>query len=62
MTLLRDIVYEKGRHWVYKVDKGYEVYEKGVTCSTRRVRIGIKGDKGFAEAKLWCDKLESKAR
>lgn len=60
MTLSKDIVFEKGKHWVLKVKDGYEVYEIGATCSTRRVQIGITGEKGFNEAILWCNRLESK--
>ena len=58
MVLLENIVYEKGKYWVHKVENGYEVYVIGATCSTRRVQIGMKGDKGLEEAKMWCERLE----
>lgn len=51
-----DIMYENGDYWVLKVEKGYEVYKIGVTCSTRCAIIGYKDDKGLERAIAECNK------
>ena len=38
--LFKDIVYETADLWVLEVPKGHEVYQTGITCSTRKARIG----------------------
>ena len=55
-----DIMYEKGNFWVLQTNKGYEVYEVGVTCSTRCAIIGYKGAKGLERAIAECDKRVNK--
>lgn len=57
MTREKDIMYETDEQdfWVLKVPTGktkntFEVYENGITCSTRVARIGYKGDKGLSRA------------
>lgn len=37
---LTDILHETPDFWVLKVPNGHEVYETGITCSTRKARIG----------------------
>jgi hypothetical protein len=53
-----DILYENGKFWVCKSEtrKGFEVYEIGITCSTRCAIIGYEGEKGLEIAKTECDK------
>lgn len=49
-----DILYENATHWVARAPegrKGFEVYRKGVTHSTRCAIIGFEGDKGLQRAK-----------
>lgn len=56
---LRDIMYEKGNHWVLRTNKGtYEVYKNGVTHSVRCAIIGFEGQKGLDRAKEECNRRE----
>lgn len=47
---LKDVVFEQGKHWVLRVDGGYEVYRTGVTHSTRCAQIGYTGERGLQKA------------
>lgn len=47
---LKDVVFERGRHWVRRLDKGYEVYRADATHSVRVAQIGFAGDEGLARA------------
>ena len=51
-TTLKDIVFETDRYWVKRVPKGFEVYEIGLTHSTRVASIGYTGAEGLQRAKL----------
>lgn len=51
-----DILYENGMFWVCKAKHGYEVYESGITHSTRRAIIGYEGADGLAKAKAEADR------
>jgi hypothetical protein len=51
MTDLKDVVFETDHYWVKRVPKGFEVYEIGLTHSTRVAVIGYTGDKGLERAK-----------
>ena len=46
-----DITYEQDPYWVLRTRKGFEVYENGLTHSTRRAVIGFTGDHGLMRAK-----------
>ncbi len=51
-----DILYETSGFWVCKAArKGYEVYESGITHSTRRAIIGYEGNEGLERARAHCD-------
>lgn len=51
------IEYENGIFWVLRTDKGtFEVYENGVTCSTRRAIIGFRGAEGRSRAIAECNR------
>ena len=57
-----DILYQNKEFWVCKaVDerKGFEVYEDGITHSTRRAIIGYTGAPGLEKAKSFCDRFAS---
>lgn len=58
MYKLTDVVHEKGRYWVLKLpkDKGYQVYEAGITHSTLKDTIGYPGEMGLNRAIEKCDK------
>lgn len=53
-----DIAHENGKFWVLKLpkDKGFQVYESGITHSTLRDTIGFPGEKGLDKAIEKCDK------
>ena len=65
------ILYENGPFWVTAAEfgtgrfepkgKGFEVYENGVTHSTRRAIIGWVGEKGLTRAIAEADRLAGKA-
>lgn len=48
----KDIAYETPDHkyWVLRVGYGYEIYEVGITHSTRKGIIGFKGQEGLDRA------------
>lgn len=49
--LERDIVFERGAHWVLRTKSGtFEVYRIGACASTRCAVIGYKGSEGFERA------------
>lgn len=58
-TVSKDIVYEGKTYWVLKVVDGFEVYRKGVTCSTRVSQIGTQGDEGLKRAINDCKNREA---
>ena len=37
--LIEDVIIEDGKYWVLKVENGLELYETGITCSTRKAVI-----------------------
>lgn len=45
------ILYEKEGFWVKRAKNGLEVYQNGLTHSTRVARIGYEGDEGLERAK-----------
>ncbi len=53
-----DIAHENGKFWVLKLpkDKGFQVYESGITHSTLRDTIGFPGQEGLDKAIEKCDK------
>lgn len=54
---IKDVIYETEHYFVLKVAKGVEVYEKGITHSTRCAQIYLSNgseDRGVLE----CDKRE----
>lgn len=57
-----DIVYENDRYWVSTAKaagfrwKGYCVWEKGITVSTLRARIGYAGKVGYRRAVAEADR------
>lgn len=54
-----DILYENATHWVARSSKGwkgFEVYRKDITHSTRCAVIGFEGDPGFQRAKAEADR------
>jgi hypothetical protein len=61
------ILYENGPFWVCAAEfgsgrfkpksKGYEVWESGITHSTRRSIIGFAGDEGLKRAIAEADRL-----
>lgn len=55
----RNIVYEGKKHWVLKVNDGYEVYRLGVTHSTRCSQIDTTGNKGLEKAIKECNKRDN---
>ena len=58
-----DILYENGKFWVcVSAKKGFEVYETGITHSTRCAIIGYEGKKGLEIAKLECDKRSNEVK
>jgi len=55
-------VYETDRFWVKRLPTGgYEVYETGVTASTRVSQIGYPGKKGLERAKLEIARREERS-
>ena len=46
----KDIMHEQGKHWVLKVQYGYEVYRIEGTHSVRCGIIGYKGEFGLQRA------------
>jgi len=46
---LKNIIYETNNFWALRIKKGFEVYKKGVTHSTRCARIGWEGENGWIE-------------
>lgn len=53
----KDIVYSNSPFWVLDCkEKGFEVYQDGITHATRRVIIGYSREEGLKRAKYWCDK------
>lgn len=54
-----DIMFEKGNHWVLKVDYGFEVYKTTITHSIRCARIGFKGEQGLSRAIAEVERRES---
>lgn len=57
-----DIVYEcpNKKYWVLKTHRGFEVYETGITHSTRRATIGWEGEEGLRKAIDWIEKLKQR--
>jgi hypothetical protein len=59
---LKDIVHERGAHWVLRLPNGhYEVYKTGITHSTRCAYIGWEGDKGLQRAIAEVERREATA-
>jgi hypothetical protein len=60
MLTEKDILYEtKGsKFWVMKAEKAYEVYETGITHSTRKVIVGL--SLGLERAIAYADRLQAK--
>lgn len=58
MYKLSDVMHENGRYWVLKLpkDKGYQVYEAGITHSTLKDTIGYPGEMGLNRAIEKCDR------
>ncbi len=56
-----DVLHETTRYWVLRLPKGFEVYRKGITHSTRCAQIGIPGDRGLQRAKAECERREAEA-
>ena len=56
---LTDIVHETARHFVIRVDYGFEVYRVGATAAERCARIGFKGDEGLNRAVREVERRES---
>lgn len=55
----KDIKYETSGFWVLDVGpKGFEVYRKELTHSTRCAQIGFRGDVGLAKAVAECDRRQ----
>ena len=54
------VLYSTGQFWVCKAKHGYEVYENGVTHSTRRAIIGWEGEKGLSRAIAEADRRQAK--
>ena len=53
------IAYETSQHWVENVgDKGFIVWQIGLTHSTKVATIGYQGVKGLKRAKLEIQKRE----
>lgn len=52
----KDILYENSNYWVCASKNGYEVYQTGITHSTRCAIIGYKGEKGLQIAIQECNK------
>lgn len=46
-----DIAYEEGSFWVLRVPHGFDIYQSGITHSTRCAQIGFHGDTGLNKAK-----------
>lgn len=57
----KDIAFETERFWVLKTAKGYEVYEIGITHSTRCSMIGWKGAEGLERAKKEITRREAQS-
>ena len=55
---LDDIVHETRNFWVLKVLTGYEVYQSGITHSTRVARIGHQTD-GLQKAIDECNRRQA---
>ena len=53
-----DIMHETKNYWVLRLQKGFEVYKKGITHSTRCAQIGFSGEKGLNRAIFECNKRE----
>ena len=56
----RDIVYEGKKHWVLKVNDGFEVYKIGITHSARCSQIGTIGSEGLKRAIKDCNERDKK--
>lgn len=64
---MTEVLYENDPFWVRAAEfgsgrfkpksKGFEVYENGVTHSTRRAAIGWEGEKGLTRAIAEADRL-----
>ncbi len=52
------IVFETNKHWVMRVDYGFEVYRNEATASVRCARIGYHGQKGLDFAKAEIERRE----
>jgi len=58
-----NIVYEKSDYWALQTPKGYfEVYQVGITHSTRCAQIGYAGEEGLARVKAEIDRRISSDR
>lgn len=61
MITEKDIVYETKDFWVLKVSTGYEVYQNGITHSTRVAQIGwANTDRGLNRAMKEADRRQAK--
>lgn len=54
---IKNVVHETEKGWILKTKTGFEVYEIGATCSTRRATIGFTGIDGYNLAKHWLEKI-----
>lgn len=63
MYKLSDVMHENGSFWVLKLpkDKGFQVYEAGITHSTLKDTIGYPGEVGLNKAIERCDKRAAEA-
>ena len=60
----RDILFERGCYWIKASDrfKGFEVYQTGLTHSTRVASIGYAGQPGLDRAKAEIERRLSTGR
>jgi hypothetical protein len=57
---LSDIVHETERHFVIRVDSGFEVYRNDGVAAVRCARIGYRGDDGLGRAICEVERREGK--
>lgn len=62
MKCTKDVKYESLNYWVLKIKIGFEVYKKGISCSTRCAQIGYIGKEGLDKAIQFCNKRELEER
>jgi hypothetical protein len=55
-------IYELGRHWITKTEKGFEVYRIEGVASVRCATIGFTGSDGLIRAIAECKRRESEPR